>query len=278
MWSTVSAVASEAKRDNATLLAAGVAFYAVLAVLPGIVLVLSVYGLFTDIAEAERQIDVLLGALPGAAARFLDEQMRLLSDASHPHLTFGFLASTLALFWTVSNATRAIVRAVKIAYNQEHQRSPLESRPRVLALTVAAVIVGIMSIALIAAIPVWFSTLDTDHVIISLGNLRWLLILGGFASMSVLLYRLVPPDRPQRMRSAFPGAIFATLVWTITSIGFSVYIASFGRYNETYAGLGAVIILMLWFWLAALTVIIGAEINAVLDARGAHASEPATSG
>ena len=257
-------VVSEARRDNITLVAAGVSFYAVLAVLPGVILVLSIYGLFTDLAEAERQIDAVLAAFPGAAERLIDEQMRLVADASHPHLTVGSAISVLALFWTVSNAVKATVQAVKIAYNEEDKKSALESRAVVLALSAAALVTGILSLAIVAALPIWLSTLDSDHVVVSFGHLRWLLILGAYATISGILYRFAPPTRPSTIKAILPGLAFATTMWMAASFSFSTYVASFGRYNETYGGLGGFVILMRWFWLATLAVIIGAEINAVI--------------
>ena len=265
LWkSVVAGLVSEARRDNITLVAAGVSFYAVLAVLPGVILLLSIYGLFTDVAEAERQIDAILAAFPGAAERLIDEQMRMIAAASHPHLTVGSILSAIALFWTVSNAVKATVQAVKIAYNEDHKKSRLESRPVVLALSIAAVASGVVSLAIVAAVPVWFSTLDTDHVIVTFGHLRWLLIVGAFAGIVILLYRFAPPTRPAGFRAILPGVVLASSVWLLTSFGFSTYVASFGRYNETYGGLGGFIILMLWFWLATLAVILGAELNAVI--------------
>lgn len=267
MKTIAAGLVSEARRDNITLVAAGVSFYAVLAVLPGIMLVLSIYGLFTDVAEAERQIDAILAAFPGAAERLIDEQMRALAEASHPHLTVGSILSAVALFWTVSNAVKATVQAVKIAYNEDDKKSRLESRPVVLALSIASVILGIVSLAIVAAVPVWFSTLDTDHIIVTFGHLRWLLIIGAYAGVVISLYLFAPPTRPSGFRSVLPGVILASSVWMAASFGFSTYVASFGRYNETYGGLGGFIILMLWFWLATLAVILGAELNAVIERK-----------
>ena len=134
-------VRSEARHDNIVLVAAGVAFYAVLAILPALFIAVSLYGFFTDPAEVERQIEAILEILPSSGAGILDTQMRAIASTPQTHLSIGFAVSLAALFWTVSNATRAIVGAIKIAYDQETERSNLEKRSAALGLSVVAIVV-----------------------------------------------------------------------------------------------------------------------------------------
>ena len=262
----------ESAHDNVVIVAAGVAFYALLAVIPGLFLAVTVYGLFTDTAEAERQIDALIEILPASSAAVLEAQVREIAATSHASLSVGFGLSIAALLWTVSNATRAIVRAVKIAYDQEDQRSILERRDVAIGLTFGVVVMIIISLAIIAAVPVWVSSLDPDHSFVSLHNLRWILVAVGFAVVVGLLYRFAPPDRPDTLRHVVPGVILASVLWLVSSFGFSFYVSSFGSYNETYGALGAAVVLMLWFWFTALSVILGAELNEVLTLR--HRASP----
>jgi membrane protein len=254
----------ETRHDHVTIVAAGIAFFAMLAVLPALVIAVSLYGLFTDLSEAERQIDAVLKVFPGSAAEIIDTQMRTIANASHTNLSFGFALSLLLFVWTVSNATRALVRGVKIAYDQEEERSILEGRAVAIGVTVAAIVITLIALSIIAAVPIWLQRFDPTDAIVTFGNLRWVLIGTGFALMTGLLYRFAPPDRPSGWRSIVPGAIFATAMWTVTSIGFSVYVSSFGRYNETYGTLGAAVVLLLWFWFTFLAILVGAELNEAL--------------
>jgi membrane protein len=254
----------ETQHDHVTIVAAGIAFFAMLAILPALVIAVSLYGLFTDLSEAERQIDAVLKVFPGSAAEIIDTQMRTIAGASHTNLSFGFALSLLLFVWTVSNATRALVRGVKIAYDQEEERSILERRAVALGITVAAIVSTVIALAIIAAVPAWLQRFDPTDAIVTFGNLRWVLIGVGFALMTGLLYRFAPPKRPSEWRSIVPGAIFATAMWTVTSIGFSVYVSSFGRYNETYGALGAAVVLLLWFWFTFLSILVGAELNEAL--------------
>ena len=187
--------------------------------------------------------------------------MRSVADASHAHLSFGFVAAIAGLLWTVSNATRALIKAVKIAYDQETERSRLENRFIAIGLTFGIIVGLVIALALIAAVPIWVGSLDPTHAVVSFGNLRYLLLVLAMAFGSGLLYRFAPPRRPEGWRAVAPGAVFATVMWTLASIGFSVYVSSFSSYNETYGALGAAVVLLLWFWLSALAIVIGAEIN-----------------
>ena len=265
----------EAHHDNIVLVAAGVAFYAVLAVLPALFIAVSLYGLFTDLAEAERQIQSILKVLPGSTARIIETQMRSIARASEMNLSIGFGVSLIAFAWTASNATRAVVRGVKIAYDQEHDRSVLERRDVAIGVTAAVIVTTVLALATIAAVPVWLQRFDPTDAIVTFGNVRWILVGVGFAAIAGLLYRYAPPQRPDGWRSVVPGTVVATAVWTATSIGFSVYVSSFGRYNETYGTLGAAVVLLLWFWFTAIAILIGAELNeAIVTADGPAPAAP----
>lgn len=257
----------EARHDSAPVVAAGVAFYLMLAMIPALVIAVSVYGLFTEIGEAERQVDALLQVLPEATALTLESQIRPIADLSHGGLGFGVVVSAVALIWTTSNATRAMIRAVVIAYDQEHLRSPLEHRVAAIGLTAGLIVAGLIALALIAAAPIWLRRFDPTHAIVTFGNARWLLIAVGMSGGVALLYRFAPPRRPESWLAVVPGVVTATLLWVAMSIGFSIYVASFSNYNQTYGVLGAAVVLLLWFWLTSLAVIIGAELNEVLEVR-----------
>jgi len=257
----------ESRHDHVVIIAAGVAFYAVLALLPAMFIAVSLYGLFTNTTEAERQIELFLAVLPESAALTLSVQMRSIAAASQANLSFGFLASTAALIWTVSNAIRAMVGAVKIAYNQEEERSILETRAVAMALTVFVIIGGIIALAAVAAVPAFLQRIDPTDAVVTLSNVRWIAIGVGALFVVGLLYRYAPPIRPDGWRDVLPGALLATGMWSAASVTFSVYVSSFATYNATYGTLGGGVILLLWFWLSALAVILGAEFNESLVRR-----------
>ena len=270
--SVVRDLRHEMQHDNVVIISAGVAFYAVLAILPALFISISLYGIFTTPLEAERQVASLLVVLPDSVEGTLDTQMRTIAATSHASLSIGFAASTVALLWTVSNATRAMVRAVKIAYDQETERSPLERRWVSLVISIAVIIGGIIALSLVAAVPVWLQRFDPTHAIVTFGNTRWLFLIASTSFVVGLLYRYAPPHKPESWRDVVPGVITATVMWAATSLGFSVYVSSYGSYNATYGALGAAVVLLLWFWLTALSVIFGAELNEVLRLHRPHRS------
>ena len=273
----LGAMRVEVRQDNILLVAAGVAFYAVLAVIPALVIAVSLYGLFTDLDEAERQIEAVLDVLPGSASQIVETQMRSIARTSPASLSIGFVVSLVAFAWTVSNATRAIVRGVKIAYDQETELSLLERRDIAIGATVVAIVAMLAALALVAAVPIWLQRLDPTDAIVTFGNFRWALVGAIFALLAGLLYRYAPPQRPRGWGDVLPGMLAATLIWTIASIGFSIYVSSFGRYNETYGTLGAAVVLLLWFWFTSLAILVGAELNEalVLDRQNGTAGRDA---
>jgi membrane protein len=157
-----------------------------------------------------------------------------------------------------------MVRAVKIAYDQETERSPLESRWVSLALTLAVLVGGIFALSLVAAVPIWLQGFDPTHAIVTFSNTRWLALIAGSALTVGLLYRYAPPQKPDSWRAVVPGVLAATVIWAVTSLGFSIYVSSYASYNATYGALGAAVVLLLWFWFTSLAVILGAELNEVL--------------
>ena len=249
--------------DGSSLLAAGVAFYAALATIPALILTVSFYGLFTDPDQAQRHVDLMLRVLPASTVEAIEAQIHPLADFSHFHLSLGLVISVVAILWTVSNASRAIVRAVVIAYDQDEMRSPLEARLASIGIAILVVVFGTIAVAVIAAIPVWLTIVDPDHVLVNFSNLRWvLLVLVAFGGAAVL-YRAAPPRRPRSWREVLPGALLATGLWMLISFGFAIYVGGFASYNATYGALAAGAVLLLWFWLTASIVILGAQFNVI---------------
>lgn len=257
-------VRRELRVDSVSIIAAGVAFYSVLALIPAATITVSVYGIFTNEAEAERQLDGLIEVFPESTVRAIESQIRPIADFSHAGLSLGVVISIAVLVWTVSNATRAMVRAVVIAYDQDELRSPLEKRAAAIVLTVGVIVAGIVTLAIVAAIPAALGRFDPTDVVVTFSNTRWLAVGLGMLGATSLLYRYAPPRRPETWLAVLPGAVLATVLWLVTSIGFSIYVSSFASYNETYGLLGAAVVLLLWFFLTAFSVILGAEFNEAL--------------
>ncbi len=249
------------KSDNVPVVAAGVGFYVFLAMVPAIVAVVSVYGLVADPVDVERQLGSLLGALPSDAADLVRTQVQAITAQGPTSLGVGVVVSVLAALWAASKGMQALIVALNIAYDEEETRKFLRLRGLALALTVAlavAAVVGVGGMVLAGKLASALGTFGEIAIVV----LRWP-ILGAFAVLVLaVLYRYSPDRDAPAWRWVSPGALVATVLWLAGSVGFAVYVNNFGKYNETYGTLGAVVVLLLWLFLTAYAIIFGAELDA----------------
>ncbi|WP_148863747.1 YihY/virulence factor BrkB family protein [Marinobacter fonticola] len=259
-------VKTEVVKDNIGLIAAGVAFYFLLAIFPMLAAFLSIYGLVFDPAEAREQVTALSGVLPGDARSLLTQQTEQLASGSKSALGFGALIGILVALWSARKGTTAMTIALNIAYKEEDNRSFLRQIVLTFSLTLGLIIFFILSLAIVAAAPVMLQLLGLGAIAeIALDILRWP-ILGLIAVLALsIMYRFGPDRHAAKWRWLTPGAVLAVIVWLITSGLFSWYVSSFGNYNETYGSVGAVVILLFWFYLTAYIFLLGAELNAEME-------------
>jgi membrane protein len=236
---------SRAKKHNLVLVAAGVAFFAFLAVPAALVAVISIWSLVADPETLTDQISDLLASAPDEVRTFFEEQLSSLSGSSSGGLAIGAVIGILAALWTTSSAMSHLVTAINIAYGEDEDRGFVKVRALALALTGGAVVFGVIVIGLLA-------------------------FMVGLA----VLYRYAP-DRPkERWRFASWGAVVAALLWLAASLAFSFYARYFGSYNATYGALAGIVVLLLWLHISFAVVILGAEINAALEQQAAAQAPP----
>ncbi len=256
----------EVGRDDLALVAAGVAFYSLLAIIPAVFAAVAIYGLFADPAEVQRQLASLAGVLPNQARELLLEQLTHAIDRSPGALSFGAVFGVLASLWSANKGTKALIRAINIAYDENDTRSFVRSNALSLLLTVGGVVTAVICIAAIAVVPVLLGRLGFSETVQTLVSLaRWPLLIGLFVGGLSVVYRVAPYRDDPRWRWVTWGTAVATVLWVALSLAFSLYAGRFGSYGETYGSLGAVVVLMLWLWLSAFVVLLGAEINSELE-------------
>lgn len=266
----VSAVArrtkAEIKNDNLGLLAAGVSFYAFLSIFPALTALISIYALFADPATVEQQMQAAAAVLPQQAQGVLATQLHRITQSSGGALGVGAIVGILVALWSANKATKGLFLELSIVYDEKEERSFIKMNGQSLLMTLALLVGAIAAIFLIAVFPTVVSALGLGSIAGTLTRLaRWpvliVLVLLGLAA----LYKFGPDrDRPQ-WRWASPGALLATALWLVASIGFAIYAQNFGSYNKTYGVLGAVVVLMLWLYISAYVVLIGAEVNAEME-------------
>jgi membrane protein len=258
-------VKDEIRTDNLTLLAAGVAFYAMLGLFPAIIALITIYGLVADPNTIERHVESMVEAV-GPAGEVIGSQMEAIGEVGGGALGFGLVASLLAVLWTASSGMHGLIRATNIAYDEPETRSFLRQRGLALLMSLAAIVFVILAIFLIGVVPVVVGFLGLGTVGTVLAEIgRWVFLAFAVVTALGVVYRYAADRSPPQWKWVTPGAAAAALVWLIGSAAFSIYVVNFGSYNETYGALGGVIVLLLWLFLTAFAVLLGAEINAEME-------------
>jgi membrane protein len=259
-------VKDETARDNLSLVAAGVAFYALLAIFPAIAATVSIYGLLVDPQTVSEQLAATSQVLPEEARSIIDEQLTRVASSAPTALGLGALVSLLLALWSANKGTQSLIAALNIVYDEREKRGFVRLTLISLGLTLAIILFVIVGLAAIAALPALLGNLGLPEEVRRLaGWLRWPLLGLGFVTGLAVLYRFAPSRNEPRWRWVTWGAVLATVLWLLGSALFSWYVANFGAYNETYGSIGAVAVLMMWFWLSALIVLLGAELNAEME-------------
>lgn len=272
----VRSIIDRFSRDNATLTAAGIAFYLLSSVFPGLAALVSIYGLVGDPSEVSREIAPFAGLLPPEAMKLLTDSLEgFIKSSAGSHMSLALVTSVLIALWSARAAMAAIMTGLNIAYEEVDQRSFVVQTLVSLALTVGVllfVILAIFSIAVVPAILALFYLGDTLQAVLEYG--RWPVMTAVVVLGFAVLYRHAPYRSHPRWRWITWGSGIATTLWLLGSVLFSYYVRHFGSYDATYGSIGAVIILLLWFWFGALVLILGAEIDSELDIRATKGGAP----
>lgn len=256
------AVASRISNDHLTLVAAGVAFYALMALFPALAAMLGIYGLVADPALISDQLGAVAEVVPTEVSTLVEQQLTELASGHRGTLSLS-VGATLALsLWSATQGTFAFMRGLSIAFACPDKRGMVHQYAVALLLT-AGVIVGLLVvISLVAVVPAVLAGFGLPLGGGMWGWTRWPITVLVVAGIAGQLYRRGPDhaDRPQRALTV--GSLSAGVLQLVGSAGFSWYVGHFGSYNETYGSMGAVVVLMMWLYLFALVLLIGAEIDA----------------
>ncbi|HSC87844.1 MAG TPA: YihY/virulence factor BrkB family protein [Polyangiaceae bacterium] len=266
-WDVLSSVKDRVAEDRLTIIAAGVAFYALLAVFPALATLFSIYGLMFDPQAVTQQLGSLRGVVPGRAVDLVLGQVQAL-QGHRGALGWGAAGGILVTLWTSSLGVNALIKALNAAYDTRAQRGYLRRAGLALVLTVCAIVVAMVAIAAIVVLPALAGRASEGTWITGLIQvLRWPVIAAVFWLGAAVIYRYGPCRQRPAWHGVNWGAAVATALWLFGSGLFSWFVANFGRYNETYGSMGAVVILLLWFLLSAFAILVGAAINAELERR-----------
>lgn len=257
--------------DRMSLAAAGCAFYATLALFPAISMLISVYGLAFNPHEVTAQLQVLQDLVPAPAFALINDRVGQLVSQPPGSLSTGLVVSSILTLWSASTGTKSVLSALNVAHDLTEQRGYFPFQLIGLAITLGAVLVVASAIALLVFIPAAIGFIGLSRYSGGLLHIAaMLLLLGLFAVSLAVLYRLGPARAPLPHQPIVPGIVLATLLWLAASEVLSWYVSHISSFPATYGPLGAVVGIMLWFYVSAYAVLLGAELNARLEADPAQ--------
>jgi membrane protein len=271
-WKEVTRrVWNEISKDNMSIVAAGCAFYAMLALFPAITALVSIYGLVADPGQIEQQVNAMRGVLPEEAVGLVAGQAHQVAAGATGGLGWSAALALLLALWSASAGVKTLFTALNIAYEEKETRGLVRFNLTALLFTLAAIVAMVVGLGVIIGVPAVMQYLP-------LGPLgQWLVRITSWLVLVVLLivglamiYRFGPSRAPANWRWLSPGASVATAVWLLASVAFSFYVANFASYNQTYGALGGVIILLMWLYISAFVILLGAELNAELELQTAE--------
>jgi len=254
------------QRDNVSVVAAGVAFFSLIAVFPLISAAISLFSFFANPGDVDDVMESFRDLMPGEAFDIIQNQIVTVIDAPGQALGVGIIISLTIAVFSAGAGIRAMMRAMNIAYEEIEKRNFFFFLFYGSMMTLGSFVLIWLSLAVIVGVPALLHFLNLNQSAENAARLLpWLLLIVVFAFAVGVMYRFGPSRRPARKRWVFPGIAFATFSWLFISYGFSKFVTEFGNYNATYGSLSAVVILLVWLWLTANVVIIGAEFNSELE-------------
>ncbi|ASS89126.1 YihY/virulence factor BrkB family protein [Aeribacillus pallidus] len=252
------------KEDEISSLAAELAYFFLLSLFPFLIFLMNLLAYLP--LSSDVVLDFVAQYAPGNTMKLIENNVRHIIETQNVTLlSFGVIGT----IWSASNGINAIVRAFNKAYQVEENRHFLVARLMSILLTFAMILVILVALLL----PVFgreiglfiFRAFGFTEVFLTIWNtIRWLLSAVILCIVFTGLY-FIAPNKRMKISEAYPGALFATVGWIVVSLLFSYYVGNFGNFSVTYGSLGGVIILLIWFYLSAVIIILGGEINAILS-------------
>jgi len=255
--------------QRVSLVAAGCAFYATLALFPTITMLISLYGLVYNPQTVQPQLHYLQSFMPPAAFSLISDRIQSVVAQPAKGLGLSLLVSLAISLWSSSTGTKSVLNALSLAYHERETRGLIRFQLVALGMTLIAIIGTALAIAFLVFLPVALAFLGLSGAATALVGLIGAAVMVAFLALALgLLYRYGPAGAGRVFQA--PGAAIATVLWLLASWAFGLYVGHFAAYSVVYGPLGALIGLMMWFYISAYVVLFGAEVNAALDREWRH--------
>src|ERR1700752_408584 len=253
--------------------AAGVTYYALLALFPGIAGLVSIYGLFADPSAIVSHLDAVADFAPGGAVDVIRDQLTRLTAQGSTTLGISFLVGLVISLWSANSGIKALFDALNVVYEEKEKRSFLKLNAVTLSFTIATIGFLLVALPCLVALPIILNYLPLPGVTSLLLKIApWPILLGLVVFGLTLIYRYGPSRTEPPRQWITWGSAFAAIMWLGASALFSWYAANFGSFNKTYGSLGAIIGFMTWMWLSIIVVLVGAKLNAEIENQTARES------
>jgi membrane protein len=261
----------EGSKDNISIVAAGVAFYGLLAMVPLLGATVLTYGLVASPQTVLHNVQSLATSLPKDVAKLIGDQLLNVVRTSGGKKGVGLLIAILVALWGARNAASSMITALNIAYEEQEKRGFIQVTLLSLAMTAAAVILGMLGgvvVGLMAVLDTWLPDLGTIGIVA--GKVFAYAFLAAIAAAAAAtLYRYGPSRAKAKWTWITPGSMFFAIGWVILTLGFGFYVSHFGKYNVTYGSLGGVIVFVTWLYLSSFILLYGAEFNSEIEQQTA---------
>ncbi|MEO6605248.1 MAG: YihY/virulence factor BrkB family protein [Aeromicrobium sp.] len=246
----------QASNNQAPLLAAGVAFYVFLSLFPAMIAAVMLYGLVASPETVQRQSESIAGTLPADAASVVNGQLESLTTTSSGSLGVGLVIALALALYGASGGVGNLIVAINVMFGQRDRHNLIQKKAQALLLTIGAILFLAIVVTLVAVVP---ALLDSAL----LGGIRWVLLAASVVVAIGVLFRVAPDRRGDAGPLVSKGALVASTLWVVASVGFSVYVDNFGSYAKTYGALAGVVVLLLWLWVGVYALLLGASVEAL---------------
>jgi membrane protein len=251
-------------------LAAGMTFYSLLAIFPALAALVAVYSLFSDPGAITAHLNMLSGFLPGGAIDVAEDQLTRVASKGAQTLGIAFAIGLAASLWSANAAMKSLFDTLNIVYGEQEKRGFIKLNMLSLTFTFAGIMLALLAIAAVVVLPIAFQYFGLSGAVDMFARFgRWPGLFIVLTLALSVIYRYGPSRENARWRWITWGSALAALLWLAASGLFSWYAANFGKYNETYGSLGAVVGFMTWLWISAITILIGAEVDAEMERQTA---------
>lgn len=258
----------EIAADRVGLIAAGVAFYGLLALFPAITALIAISGLLIEPNQIVDQLESLSGLMPDEVIAIVTTQATEVAGSREGGLGLAAIAGVLIAIYSASKGMASLMEGINVAYDEQEDRGFIRLKLVTLTLTLFLIFGLLVAFLATLGLPAALTFLEFGPVFeVLMTAALWI----GLFCLTVfglsVLYRFAPSRDEPEWKWASPGAVMACLVWIIASAGFAFYVGNFGSYNESFGTLAGVIVLLMWFWISAFIILLGAELNAEMEAQ-----------